>query len=83
MYQSVGHNAVEYVARALDLPLFQRRLIGTPRCLTLTYDEPAPGDEVEDLALLLEDVREAIPDVQGISVGAIASTYQTLRVQHV
>lgn len=40
-------------------------------------------DETEDLYLLLRKVQKAHPDVQGVSVGAILSTYQRVRVENV
>jgi len=40
-------------------------------------------DEVEDLLLLLQAVLAAHPDVRGVSVGAIASDYQRVRVESV
>lgn len=40
-------------------------------------------DETEDLYLLLRKVQKAHPDVEGVSVGAILSTYQRVRVENV
>jgi diphthine-ammonia ligase len=37
---------------------------------------------VEDLFLVLKECKELYPDVQGVSSGAIASTYQKLRVEN-
>jgi len=41
------------------------------------------GDEIEDLVSVLADVKAHHPDVQGVSVGAILSNYQRVRVEHV
>ncbi len=48
----------------------------------LTYVE-TEGDEVEDLLQLLAFVKSAVPGVEAVSSGAIASDYQRLRVEHV
>lgn len=42
-----------------------------------------PGDEVEDMLLLLKEVKKQIPSVSAVSSGAIASDYQRLRVESV
>lgn len=41
------------------------------------------GDETEDLTCLLSDVLEAHPEATALSSGAILSTYQRLRIEHV
>jgi diphthine-ammonia ligase len=46
------------------------------------YQDTA-GDEVEDLAALLAFVQAALPGVQAVSCGAIASDYQRTRVERV
>lgn len=42
-----------------------------------------PGDEVEDMLILLKEVKRQIPSVSAVSSGAIASDYQRLRVESV
>ncbi|GER24960.1 endoribonuclease L-PSP family protein [Striga asiatica] len=42
-----------------------------------------PGDEVEDMFILLKEVKRQIPSVNAVSSGAIASDYQRLRVESV
>lgn len=42
-----------------------------------------PGDEVEDMLILLKEVKRNIPSVSAVSSGAIASDYQRLRVESV
>lgn len=42
-----------------------------------------PGDEVEDMLILLKEVKRKIPSVSAVSSGAIASDYQRLRVESV
>ncbi|KAJ8442254.1 hypothetical protein Cgig2_005194 [Carnegiea gigantea] len=42
-----------------------------------------PGDEVEDMFILLSEVKRQIPAITAVSSGAIASDYQRLRVENV
>lgn len=42
-----------------------------------------PGDEVEDMSILLREVKRQIPSITAVSSGAIASDYQRLRVENV
>ena len=39
------------------------------------------GDEIEDLYLLLKNIKEEYPDIKGVASGAIASNYQRVRVE--
>eukprot|EP01133_Synstelium_polycarpum_P010873 gene10873-12669_t len=63
MYQTVGHNVIEAVAAAIDLPLIQHEINGKPRQQEEIYHVTA-DDEVEDLFQLLSKVKAAHPDVQ-------------------
>lgn len=81
MYQTVGHQAIEYQAKAMNLPLYRRFIQGKAGLLTQEY-EPTIDDEVEDLYELLRDMKKTV-DFQGVSVGAIMSEYQTRRVINV
>ncbi|KAI0750773.1 hypothetical protein C8Q80DRAFT_1268091 [Daedaleopsis nitida] len=90
LYQTVGQDAIEYVGRALDVPLYRRVISGTAVEQGGEYGGRDPssrggiaGDETEDLYELLSTVKAHHPDVQGISVGAILSNYQRVRVEHV
>jgi diphthine-ammonia ligase len=82
MYQSVGHDAIESIAKCFDLPLFRRPIRGTPKNLEYDY-VPTESDEVEDLFLLLKELKERFPDAEGVSSGAIHSTYQKNRVEEI
>jgi diphthine-ammonia ligase len=82
MYQSAGHDAIEALAECLDRPLLRRAIEGSSANQRLQY-APTKGDEVEDLYLLLQAVRAAYPEVQGVASGAIFSTYQRTRVENV
>ncbi|KAG8810594.1 hypothetical protein FRC19_004423 [Serendipita sp. 401] len=93
LYQTVGQDAIEYVGRALDVPLYRRVITGTAVELSNEYgtrdgteskdDQAVRGDETEDLFELLQEVKRLHPEVEGVSVGAILSTYQRVRVEHV
>ncbi|KAJ7638968.1 hypothetical protein FB45DRAFT_417505 [Roridomyces roridus] len=88
MYQTVGQDAIELVARALDVPLYRRVISGQAIEQGLEYgarngSDGTLGDETEDLYALLSTVKSHHPDIQGVSVGAILSNYQRVRVEHV
>lgn len=81
MFQSVGHRAIELYAEAMNLPLFRQDIKGTAVVQGKDY-QPSDGDEVEDLYQLLRRVQENI-EVEAVSVGAILSNYQRVRVENV
>ncbi|KAF8630333.1 hypothetical protein AX15_002983 [Amanita polypyramis BW_CC] len=88
LYQTVGQDAIELVASALDVPLYRRVITGSAveqgsEYGTRTRIAAVEGDETEDLYALLSNVKSRHPDVQGVSVGAILSNYQRVRVEHV
>lgn len=92
MYQTVGHDAVEAIARAMELPLYRAEIRGKPNNVELVYGARDPtkpvtqemmDDETEDMYHLLVRVKQAHPDIEGVSVGAILSNYQRDRVEHV
>ncbi|KAJ7179009.1 hypothetical protein C8R46DRAFT_1159714 [Mycena filopes] len=88
MYQTVGQDAIELVARALDVPLYRRVISGGALEQGNEYGarngaSGIDGDETEDLYALLASVKSHHPDIQGVSVGAILSNYQRVRVEHV
>ncbi|KAI8072649.1 protein E01A2.5 [Gongronella butleri] len=82
MYQTVGHDAIHYYAECMELPLYRREINGTPLQQEAIYDT-TENDETEDLYLLLKEILEKHPDAKGVSVGAIMSNYQRVRVEHV
>lgn len=85
MYQTVGHQAIEKIAQALDTPLFRADITKTANVKDLDYTPPQDSDdEVEILYNLLKDIREkhGIP-FGAISVGAIASEYQYNRIRNI
>lgn len=95
MYQTVGYSALEHYADCLAIPMYRQPIKGKSLITSLEYrpaivgDEaqadPAEGDtdETEDLFRLLLAVLKAHPDVDAVSVGAILSTYQRVRVENV
>ncbi|XP_070698857.1 diphthine--ammonia ligase [Pempheris klunzingeri] len=81
MYQTVGHQAIELYSEAMDLPLYRRTIQGSSLDISRNYTE-TEGDEVEDLYELLRLVKEK-EGVEAVSVGAILSDYQRVRVENV
>lgn len=81
MYQSVGHEVLEYYAEAMGLPLFQDDITGKPHNQDREY-AVTEGDEVEDLFRLMSTTKEKV-DYEAVSVGAIFSDYQRVRVLNV
>lgn len=85
MYQSVGVRGVHTIATAMGgIPLFTCTVSGSALNTSAHYSQPLPQDEVEDLYCLLQDVKAGVAGgVEGVSVGAILSDYQRVRVEHV
>lgn len=96
MYQTVGHDAIHLIAQAMQLPLYRTTIKGKALNQTSTYGDRLPNgkssiassssidhDETEDLFTLLKQVKQAHPEVNAVSVGAILSNYQRVRVEHV
>lgn len=65
MYQTVGHQAIELYAEAMDLPLYRRTIQGSSLDTSRNY-KVTEGDEVEDLYELLRLVKV------GLTVPAIS-----------
>ncbi|XP_015720385.1 diphthine--ammonia ligase isoform X4 [Coturnix japonica] len=81
MYQTVGHHAIDLYADAMDLPLYRCFIKGTSINTGKVYTT-CQEDEVEDLYHLLKLVKDR-EAVEGVSVGAILSDYQRVRVEDV
>ncbi|XP_015669062.1 diphthine--ammonia ligase [Protobothrops mucrosquamatus] len=81
MYQTVGHHAIELYAEAMGLPLYRHTIKGTSVNTGSIYTK-CEGDEVEDLYQLLKLVKDK-EGVEAVSVGAILSDYQRVRVENV
>ncbi|KAJ8308639.1 hypothetical protein KUTeg_013513, partial [Tegillarca granosa] len=81
MYQTVGHHAIDLYAEAMGLPLYRHTIQGSSKETGRDY-QPTPEDEVEDLYQLLKKIKEEI-HIEAVSVGAILSDYQRVRVENV
>ncbi|XP_013927998.1 PREDICTED: diphthine--ammonia ligase isoform X1 [Thamnophis sirtalis] len=81
MYQTVGHQAIDLYAEAMGLPLYRHTIKGTSVNTGSIYTK-CEGDEVEDLYQLLKLVKDK-EGVEAVSVGAILSDYQRVRVENV
>lgn len=81
MYQTVGHQGIEKLAQAMELPLYRKITRGNSINTKGNY-EPTEDDEVEDLYELLRQVKEE-QNVEAVAVGAILSDYQRVRVENV
>jgi len=82
MFQTIGHNVIADLARCLDVPLYSTGLKGSSVRTALQYERTG-GDEVEDMFALLAQVKADFPNLAAVSSGAILSSYQRLRVEHV
>lgn len=82
MFQTVGHDVIDHYRECVDVPLYRQAITGTSANVALEY-EPTQNDEIEDLYLLLQEVKLHHPDVEGVSCGAILSHYQRTRVENV
>jgi diphthine-ammonia ligase len=82
MYQCAGTEIVEAMGEAFEIPLIRRPMNGTPIAIHSNDYEPTSGDEVEDLYSLLEECKSRFPGVEGITTGAVFSTYQKQRVEN-
>ena len=67
MYQTVGTSAIEFIAEAMDIPLYVGSISGVSSCTDKDY-LPTQGDEVEDLYSLLQRVANET-GAQAVSVG--------------
>lgn len=67
MYQTVGHQAIDLYAEAMDLPLYRRTIQGSSLDTSRNYSK-TEGDEVEDLYELLQLVKVGISRPHHLSV---------------
>ena len=81
MFQTVGHEGMSLYAEAMELPLYRATTCGKALSVSLDYKE-CGGDEVEDMFQLLRKVKDEM-GVEGVSVGAVLSDYQRIRVENV
>ncbi|CAX43629.1 endoribonuclease, putative [Candida dubliniensis CD36] len=82
MFQTVGHDVIDYYSQCLDVPLYRQPILGKSANQHLEYSV-TENDEIEDLYKLLSKIVDAHPDAEGVSCGAILSHYQRTRVENV
>lgn len=82
MFQTVGTSLVPLIGKCLDLPLYSKAIKGKPINIDSDYNQTL-NDETEDLYDLLCQVKADHADIEAVSVGAILSNYQRVRVEHV
>ncbi|ORX92572.1 hypothetical protein K493DRAFT_263323 [Basidiobolus meristosporus CBS 931.73] len=82
MFQTVGHDIIDFYSECMQLPLYRHSITGSSVLQTMDYTVTL-NDETEDLLALLSEVKSKHPEVEGVSVGAILSNYQRIRVEHV
>lgn len=82
MYQSVGFEAISLIAESMELPLYTCQTEGKSNHIGSSYEPEDSNDEVEDLFNLLKSIKEVI-EYDAVSVGAILSDYQRIRVENV
>ncbi|KAF2433408.1 adenine nucleotide alpha hydrolases-like protein, partial [Tothia fuscella] len=93
MYQTVGHSIIPLYSEVLGIPLYREPIVGSAANDSREY---APNeaqksktlgsgevDETESLIPLLERIKNAHPNANAISTGAILSTYQRTRIESV
>ena len=88
MYQSVGNEMLDLYAEAMGLPMYRANILGKVINTNLEYEPSDDSDEVEDLYRLVKNVKTELETrnnyvVEGISSGAILSTYQKNRVENI
>lgn len=82
MYQTVGFNVLTQYQECIGVPMYRQEILGSSKNVDLQYEKTL-DDETEDLYRLLTTVKQNHPDIEAVSVGAILSTYQRIRVEHV
>ncbi|XP_058799518.1 uncharacterized protein LOC131669005 [Phymastichus coffea] len=81
MFQTVGHQGIQFIGEAMGLPLYREPTFGRSKMQAKHY-LPTADDEVEDLYRLLKKVKDR-EDIQAVASGAIFSDYQRIRVENV
>ena len=82
MFQTVGHEMIEHISKACEIPVVREVLAGkseqTDSVEILNYEKT---DEVSDLERLLLKCKKEFNDLNAVSCGAILSDYQRCRVE--
>ncbi|GMM38720.1 diphthine--ammonia ligase [Saccharomycopsis crataegensis] len=82
MYQTVGYTVLQNYQECIGVPMYRKEILGTSKNVGMQY-QPTLDDETEDLYELLSTCKQNHPDLTAVSVGAILSSYQRIRVEHV
>ncbi|KAJ5811881.1 hypothetical protein N7474_008182 [Penicillium riverlandense] len=96
MYQTIGHSVIPLYEPALGIPLYRAPITGDAVDTARIYRHDAADqaaetsslqdqeeDETESLVPLLRRIKEAHPEANAVSAGAILSTYQRTRIENV
>lgn len=90
MYQTVGHTVIPLYEEALGIPLYRQEIRGSAINDDVSYAlsadlgvKSSEEDETESLIPLLRKVKEAHPEANAVSTGAILSHYQRTRVESI
>ena len=84
MYQTAASETITtLVEECIGVSLIFYQRTGTSINTSLVYQQVTVGDEVEDLYQALKLAQDTFPQVQAVSSGAILSTYQRVRIEHV
>ncbi|CCD26021.2 diphthine--ammonia ligase NDAI_0G02460 [Naumovozyma dairenensis CBS 421] len=83
MFQTVGHDIIPLYSKCLGVPLLRTTIDkSSSKNVDLNY-LPTKFDEIEKLYELLLSIKNEFPDLEAVSVGAILSSYQRIRVESV
>ena len=84
MYQTAASEVMPIlVEQCLGVPFILYKRQGTSSNTTLVYETTTEKDEVEDLYEALALAKKQFPEIQAVASGAILSTYQRVRIEHV
>lgn len=83
MYQTAASEVVRLmVEECMGVPLVLYQRVGKSINTSLVYQNESENDEVEDLACALLEAKKRF-DFSAVSSGALFSTYQRVRIEHV
>jgi diphthine-ammonia ligase len=83
MYQTAASEVVKtMVEDCMQVPLLLYQRSGKSINTSLVYQNESENDEVEDLMLALQEAQNKF-DFTAVSSGALFSTYQRIRIEHV
>lgn len=84
MYQTIGHSVIPLYEQALRIPLYRQPISGGAVDTARIYGHATNHeDETESLVPLLQRIKQAHPEANAVSAGAILSTYQRTRIENI